>query len=403
MISPTGHPLQLGAGSWCWFGDPRAIHHEQRHERTYVGWLGVRGEVSVGCFDHHLETWRVTVVRDRLGVDDHGNPALALRPDGQLMVFYSAHYGRRMYYRVSDEPESIDMWQPEQRVPTNEFGPWGFTYPNPMSLPAERRLYVFWRGGARNPTFATLDLEGRWSRARTLIRVRRQRPYAKFTTNGRDEIHFAFTEAHPRNRKTSIFYASLCGGVLRGGGRREIADLAERPLAPSQADRVHDAREQGYGAWIHDIALDADGNPTLVYAVFPSRGDHRYVYARWTPSGWIVRDLVAAGGSICGDGSEPHYSGGISLRHGDPSVVVLSREVDGVHEIERWTTPDGGDSWHSEPITEASAEPNLRPIIARHSRGGHAELFWLRGSYPGYRRYQTVIATTPLIGRPPRS
>ena len=404
MSSPARPPIELDGGSWCWFADPRAIRYEHRHVRTYVGWVGLRGEVQVACYDHGRQGWAVTVVRDRLGVDDHGNPALAFSPDGRLMVFYSAHYGRRMYYRVSSAPESIDAWEPERRIPTNEFGPWGFTYPNPLSLSGEGRLYLFWRGGARNPTFAALDGEGSWSKARTLVRVRRHRPYAKFATNGVDEIHLAFTDAHPRNRATSIYYARYRDGTMLGASGREIGPVSELPLSPEQADIVHDGNQEGR-AWIHDVALDREGNPALVYAVFPAHDDHRYVYARWTPSGWVTRELVGAGGSISENGSEPHYSGGIALRHGDPSMLVLSREVDGIHEVERWTTADGGKTWLREPITERSEAPNLRPVIVRNPRPGATDMFWLRGRYHSYRRYHTAIVTTvgPTDGADPPS
>ena len=43
---------RLGSGAWSWFGDPRAVHHEGRHRRTYVGWISPHGEVQVMSYDH---------------------------------------------------------------------------------------------------------------------------------------------------------------------------------------------------------------------------------------------------------------------------------------------------------------------------------------------------------------
>jgi hypothetical protein len=43
--------------------------------------------------------------------------------------------------------------------------------------------------------------------------------------------------------------------------------------------------------------------------------------------------------------SEPNYSGGIALDHSDPSRLALSRSINGVFEIEFWSTNNGGQSW----------------------------------------------------------
>ena len=43
--------------------------------------------------------------------------------------------------------------------------------------------------------------------------------------------------------------------------------------------------------------------------------------------------------------TEPNYSGGIILDHSDPSRLVLSRSINGVFEIEIWTTPNDGLTW----------------------------------------------------------
>jgi hypothetical protein len=75
----------------------------------------------------------------------------------------------------------------------------------------------------------------------------------------------------------------------------------------------------------------------------------------------------------------------VILDHNDPAVVYLSRPVDGVFEIERWWTEDGGVSWHSRPITEGSANDNVRPFVIRNHGGSSPTLLWMENRY--YRHY----------------
>lgn len=88
---------------------------------------------------------------------------------------------------------------------------------------------------------------------------------------------------------------------------------------------------------------------------------------------------------------EPYYSGGIILDHSDPSVVYLSREVNGTFEIERWNTSDLGVTWLSESITANSACHQVRPYLTRGNHDEHAILFWMSGDYVHYTNYSTSI------------
>jgi PKD repeat protein len=386
----AAQPL-LGDGAWSWFGDPRAVTHDGR---TYVGWVDREGDVKVSSYDHATGERVTAVLQARLDQDDHANPSLHVRPDGRLVVFYSRHNGPAMHYRVSSQPEDVSAWEPPRTVPTNTPGIRGYTYPNPMRLADESATYLFWRGGNYNPTFSVQqDGETAWSAARNLIAVPGERPYAKYHSNGADTVHVAFTNAHPMEHgNVNLYYARVRGGTIERANGTAIGSLAA-PIAPSAADLVYDGAEQ---AWVHDVAADSAGRPVIVLASFPSAGDHRYRYARWTGSAWQVHEMVAAGGSIRGDGGSPYYSGGLTLDHEDPSRVYLSRRVGPTWEVETWTTPDGGASWTSQAVTSGSAVKNVRPVSPRGMApfGGDLGVVWMRGAYDSYVTYQTSIATT---------
>lgn len=389
--------MTLGDGAWSWFADPRAVHDPVRG-RTYVGWVNRDGDVKVAAYDHALFNRVTADLRPRLESDDHANPAIQVLPDGRLRVFYSAHGGARMYYRTSLAPGDVSAWEPEQTVPGNTSGSRGYTYPNPIRLAAERRTYLFWRGGNYNPTFATQD-DGSdtWTTPRNLVFVNGQRPYVKYDIGGEDTIHFAFTNAHPREAgDVNIYYAAYRGGAIVRADGTQVGTLAA-PITPQVADLVYDGTEN---AWIHDVAQDSEGHPVIVFARFPTPDDHRYMYARWTGTEWAVREITPAGGSISDDGREAQYSAGITLDHEDPSVVQLSRRVGAAYEVETWRTPDGGATWERRAVTAGSTVKNVRPVTPRGMTAFGADLsvVWMHGIYTSYLDYQTSITTILATG-----
>ena len=384
-----------GGGAWSWFGDPRAVYHAGAHRRSYIGWDAPDGSIQVASYDHDNGQQVVATLKANFQIDDHDTPSILVLPDARLMVFWSAHAGPAMYYRTSLNPEDVTAWGPEHTIPTNTPGTTGYTYPNPVQLTAEQgRIYLFWRGGNFNPTLSTSDNGGAtWSTAQTVISNPGQRPYVKYASNGRDTIAMAFTDGHPRNLQTSIYYAEYRAGALHRADGSTTASMTDLPITPAMAEKVYDAATGGAKAWVHDVALDADGRPVIVYATFPTDTDHRYHYARWNGTRWIDQELTRAGGSMNLDPAEPNYSGGITLDHEDPSTVYLSRQVNGVFEVEVWTTPDGGATWSARPLTAGSVRGNYRPISPRGERGEDLDVVWMHGGYPSYTAFQTGLRT----------
>jgi hypothetical protein len=386
------------SAAWCWFGDPRAVHHHGAHNRTYVSWVSGAGDVQVASYDHDTGVRVVTTLKARFQVDDHANPSLLVRPDGHLLAFWSAHAGQAMYYRRSALPEDVSSWGAEHTVGTNTAGKWGYTYPNPVQLSAEGdRIWLFWRGGNFNPTFSTSgDNASTWAPARTLIQVPGHRPYVKYASNGVDTIHLAFTEAHPRNLATSIYYARYQAGSFYRADGSLIEPVAALPFTPAQASRIYNAAaHNGVRAWVHDVAVDPAGRPVVVFATFPSNTDHRYHYARWTGTQWAVHEFARAGGSMSGTAGEPNYSGGITLDHEDPSVVYLARQQSGVFQVERWQTGDGGGTWTLRPVS-SGGRGNYRPISPRGKTDVDLDIVWMRGGYPSYTSYRTAVDVEAL-------
>jgi BNR repeat-containing family member/PKD domain/Concanavalin A-like lectin/glucanases superfamily len=394
--APAQRPL--GDGAWSWFADPRAIHYEGRRKQTYIAWVAADGDIKVAAFDHDSGIRTTAVLHSRLQADDHSNPALLIRPDGRIEVFYAMHDSDRMYYRVATNPEDITSWTREETISTNTYGRQGFTYPNPIGLSAEAKTYLFWRGGNYNPTFATRpDGQPGWSPARNLIIASGERPYVKYDTRNGDTIGFAFTNAHPAEASdVNIYYAYYRnGGIYRANGTR-IASLGTA-VTPEQADKVFDNQDK---VWVHDMAFDSQGRPVIVFAEFVSTTDHRYRYAKWTGSAWVTRNVTPAGGSISLNGQEPYYSAGITLDHENPNTVYLSRPVGGVFEVETWTTPNDGSTWSQTGVTSGSGVNNYRPISPRGliPFSGDMSVVWMRGLYQSYFVFKTSITAVSANG-----
>lgn len=380
-------------GAWNWFTEPRALRH---NTKTYVGWVDRSGSVVISSYDHISKTQQSFTLKDKLQKDDHNNPSLLVLPDNRLMAFYSAHSGQDLFFRTSRNPEDISAWEPEQRLGTNTPGERGFTYPNPILLSGENiTLYLFWRGGNWQPTFATSKDNGiTWSSAQTLISHPGHRPYIKYVSDGVDTIHFAYSEGHPRDFLNNVYYGYYKNGTFYYANGSVITDMNALPFKPEAGDKVYDVTTQGK-AWVWDIALDQEKHPVIVYATFANTQNHQYHYARWGGTQWINHPITTAGTYIDGPG-EPFYSGGVTLDHADPAVVYLSQEINGVHEIEKWTTPDHGASWSSTAITASSGKKNVRPVSVWGETDKKAlSVLWMHGDYISYTNYLTGLLAWP--------
>jgi hypothetical protein len=371
----------------------------------YAGWVDSDGSIVVTSLDLESGVQTEHTLHPNFNKDDHANPSLLVLPDGRIVVFYTSHgsdVSDGMYYRISLEPESITAWSERYEIGSNTEGPRGYTYPNPVRLDEEGgRIYLFWRGGNFKPSFSFTDDLTTWSRAQTLIQSEVSntvRPYVKIASNGRDQIDFAFTDGHPRNEPTnSIYFIRYRAGSFTRADGTTVGRMEELPLVHERADLVYDGEATGVRAWIWDVASEADGHPVIVYTRLPEEDDHRLHYARWAGEHWVDHEITSAGGWFPQTPQdviepEPHYSGGVVLDHEDPSVVYLSRPVDGVFEIERWQTADGGVTWESVPLTSGSAHDNVRPFVVRGHGQASPTVLWMENRhYRHYLDYETAI------------
>ena len=405
------YPSFSNDGAWCWFSDPRAVYFEGKFKRTYGGWIDSHGNVMVGFYDHESHVMENDTIHKDLEIDDHDAPSLLLERNGTIQVYYTRHAKNEgIYFTHSLEPENIHVWSDTKLLALNDtLSGLGFsktyTYTNIVRLKKESgRLFLFWRGLDFKPNVSFSDDNGQsWSIGKILILPERsykdRRPYMKVTSDGERCIHIAFTDGHPRNEATnSIYYLAYRNDQFQKASGELISLWDELPLDPTVCDIVYDATITGEKAWIWDIAQDKNGSPVLVYVRFKDDMNHIYYYAVYENGSWQNHELVNSGKWFphTPEGEterEPNYSGGVVLDHQDPSRVFLSRNKEGVFEIEKWETNNNGKDWLVTPVTENSANDNVRPFVVRHYPDSESPLvLWMNlKEYTHYTNYNSSI------------
>ncbi|HTY25400.1 MAG TPA: BNR-4 repeat-containing protein [Desulfomonilaceae bacterium] len=395
------YPIFSNDGAWCWFQDPRAVYVEGKNKRTYAGWMTHDGQLQIGAYDHQTGSIQSFTLKKDWDIDDHNTLSILVLPDRRLMVFYARHNQTGLFCRTSLKPENILEWGKELVVSDTP----AITYSHPAFLKAENRFYVFWRGPSWKPTFASSADAEHWTQSEILIEepgheAPNIRPYTKIVSDGISTIHFAFTDGHPDSEpRNSIYYLRYQTGTFYKADGSKVGNMGNLPVLPSKSDVVYNGKDTGVRAWVWDIALDAKGYPVIAYTRFPSTTDHRYHYARWNGKAWFDTEIVSGGKwfpqTRAGqEEREPYYSGGMALNHNNPSLVFLSRPINGVFEIERWQTPDEGKSWTSSSITRNSRLLNVRPIVPMGYTGAEDHVLWMHGQYVHYTDYRTDIRMT---------
>ncbi len=418
QVGPDGPLVFSDDGAWCWFQDERAVMHDGK---LIIGTVADgrhdprrRGNVEVVTHDVRKGTTTREVLHHRLQRDDHASPAFLVREDGRLLALYTKHGNDNAVRHRLGEPGGVCWGEERVFVPSE---PSRVTYSNPILLASENdgrgRLYNFFRGhdDSFKPSWMTSDDGGDTWRARGIWidfpAPRRHRPYVKYTSDGRDEIHFAFTEGHPRDHDNSVYHAFYRDGAFYRSDGAHAGAVRDGPMTPEMATRVFRGDADNV-AWTSDLHLDESGHPTLVYSVqrdsgglrpgHPDAGrDHRYRYARWDGQRWLDSE-VARGGSRLYPG-EDDYTGNICIDPDDVAVVYFSTNVDprtgaatagDRHEIWRGVTADRGRTWSLAPVTRESRVDNLRPIVPA-SDGRYGALLWLRGRYESYASWDLQV------------
>jgi hypothetical protein len=421
---------------WTWYGEPKAVYYEGIHKRTYVTWTMRSGTKQIGYYDHDTkDTVILNLPSMPYGGDDHNHPAVIMRPDGRLMVFCTGHDGTQVSEYISKNPEDITSWDGPIYPATNSW----FCYPNAMFLSSEGdsgRFYLFFRDSLQEPWFTTSDDWGKtWKNPRYhLFHVSTYpnsayKPYMKYASNDVDQIQMVIERQNREGNSAEkpIYFAKYKNGVFSAADGRQIATLAQLPLLDTQLDTIFYANRFGCSNTCYDVALDANNNAVIVMDMFKGTDVNIYWYMRWTGTSWYKRPLINSGAYR---GAQSGFAAGITLDHENPNNIWMCRQilspaatpfnimdtsynnyknnlsatkwttVDAVHELDKWTTDDGGVTWDSTAITRNSANKNFLPCVPRHHKAGaKVEVVWLNGVYTSMSPdgYNAMVRMYPFL------
>lgn len=390
-------------GAWCWFADPRALHHESEDgsiNKTYIGYIDTHGAIKAMQYDFKAKRQEEVLIRSCFQPDDHDNPTFLVLPDERVMVFYSRHTDEcRFYYRVSREPGDITTLGEEKIISTKD----PTTYPSPFILSDDpTHIYLCWRGINWHPTIAKLSLPDCEDEVKVewgpyqIVQSTGARPYAKYFSNGKDRIYLTYTTGHPDNEQPNFLYFNyidIHNMELEDIGGRRLTRIAD---APFNVDKTADYMARYPSTvvdapmerdWVWQLVADKQGRPRIALVrISPDKSSHDYYYARWTGSGWKKTFLCNAGGHFH---QTPHleecYSAGMAIDPDCVNEVYCSVPVEGKHgslyEIVKYTLDDEGSITQKEAITRDSGYNNVRPFMIPSSEGTPLRLAWMYGEY----------------------
>jgi hypothetical protein len=405
-------------GVWSWYSDPRFRCYQGTSRKMYGGFVRANGDIVACELDLDSRVYRETTLSAALEIDDHDNASMVVLSTGKLAFFYCKHPDTTMRVRITSNAESVASFAAEVAGPSNVST--NYVYSNPHRLTGEGtigRVYLFWRGGSDEPTFASSDDDcATWNAGVKLLSVggTGTRPYAKYVSDGTGKIHLFCSEGHPRDMAASTcdlfhgYYDAADGYWHKSDGTQTKTMATVRagtPLTFSDMTKVHDASVTTGGgngnAWPFSIELDASGHPAVAYSYYVANDDNRYRWARWDGSAWDVSaDIVTGVTSLYGTGAvgEPQYAGGICVDSRNTNRVYLSRIVSGKWEMSRWITANDGANWTEETtITSGSTNKNARPFVPANWMAGAPKLVWWYGTYTHYATYNTDVMVSPAI------
>ncbi|HUI93862.1 MAG TPA: BNR-4 repeat-containing protein [Chitinivibrionales bacterium] len=409
---------------WTWYGEPKAVYFEGTHRRTYMAWNKSTGDKQVGYYDHDTkETLSVIMPHMPYGGDDHDHPSIIMRPDGRLILFCTGHDGNEVTEYIMKNPEDLTSgWN----GPYYPGGNGGYCYPNAVFLKNEGtqgRFYIFYRDNTQYagetdnycPAFCTSDDWGvTWSAKKRLYLYvgSAYKPYLKYATDGLSEIYISieYQNREGDGKGRPDYFVKYSNGTFYADDNHVLATMATLPILNTQLDTVFYAYAYGAGfsGTACDIAIDANNNPVILYCSFLDTSVYEYWYVRWTGTSWYKRPLVNSGAYR---GAQSGFFAGLTFDHDDARNIYLCRQllkpsgtpfnlmdtsvanyktikasdwttVDAVHELERWTTNDGGITWDSLAITRGSANKNMLPCVPRnHKPNMKVDCMWLNGVY----------------------
>jgi len=348
--------------------------------KTHAAWLDTPPEgfrVRIRTRDHATGEWSATTTIGE-ATNNHGGPALTIDGEGYLHVLYFSHH-HPFRYRKSLRPNDASAW-----TEYSEFG-YNLTYPALVCAADGTLMMTARRSFDEKPwelEMWTKAPTGEWTRQQSILRSRYD-DYAQFAASlswGPDHktlhlgarIYEVTGEDVMKPITTSGYLASDDGGAT---WRKANGEAVELPATSETFDafaqgRASDDRVLHIGS----LAVNADGEPHLVYGAKVGRSAQAYLVTPTAEGGWKhvhlnpflpaefrEWDLFMYGGvSFGADGQLLIVGTLMEMREGSHEWGEITTE------IVRFRSADGGQTFTADVLDVPNPDsPRWMPNIER--------------------------------------
>lgn len=378
--SEYGDKYSGGLGTYTANHVPMAIYSKEANKTFFVYGGSKKGKRYLlnmaSYYDHGRGVVpRPTIVHDKGGVDDpHDNPSLSIDPQGHLWVFVSGRAKARpgFVYR-SAQPYSIDRFELMRQGE--------FTYPQPRWVEGNGFLHLFTKYTKGRELYWSTSPDGKnWSLDQRFAGMGGHYQ----TSHQRGNRVFTAFNRHPGgvvDKRTDLFFLQTddSGRTWRNAAGEPVPVPLTEPKNPAL---VRDYSAEQRLVYIHDIDLDREGHPVILYVTSadfkpgPSGEPRWWTVARWTGGEWRFADVAPA---------NHNYSTG-SLYLSDDAWRIIGpiergpQPIGGGGEVAIWVSRDKGESWGKERDVTRGSDMNHNYV--RRPVNAHPDFyaFWADGN-----------------------
>ncbi len=378
--SQHGDKYSGGLGTYTANHVPMAIYAKEVNKTFFVYGGAKEGKrhllAMASYFDHGRRVVpRPTIVHDKQTVDDpHDNPSLSIDKDGFIWVFVSGRAKARpgFIYRGT-KPYSVDDFT---MVSQREI-----TYPQPRWIEGKGFLHLFTKYTKGRELYWSTSPDGRvWSPDRKFAGMGGH--YQTSHQRG-NRIITAFN-MHPGgnvDKRTNLYF--LQTDDMGETWRNVQGDAVAVPLAATANPAlVRDYMAEKRLVYIHDLDLDSDGRPVILYITSadfkpgPSGDPRWWTIAHWTGKAWEYAEVTRA--------NHNYSTGSLYIEDGQWRIIGPTQPgpqpIGGGGELAIWSSQDRGKTWAKErDITRGSA---MNHNYVRRPMNAHPDFyaFWADGN-----------------------
>lgn len=379
-------------GAYTWWTNMQAFRFVGEKDQTYLSYVDEEGNRCLASYNHETKEYNYGVLA-QYEKDDHDSAGVQVLPDGRLLCVYVRHNKDKVIrWRITKNPEDITSFGEEYSISCKNF----ITYAQLHRI-SDTEYRIVYRYAMRRWSTRIYNCEtNEWSKEHTWL-TEKEKQYYLWTQEDRQEGKFnIFMTGHPKNGPDqNIRYGYFdAEGNIYTTGDKYVGDMDEELsitiVNPRHFDIVYEAQE-GEHTRLYDVSYMGEKVGVLYGVTKDGEMDSSYYYAYYDEDAkkW-VNNFICNSGDFLVEGNM--YYGGMSFDKKNMQTVYVTRMVDNISRLEKWTTTDYGATWNTIIIDQAESEAVdiLRPLIPYNAHDD-IDVIYMKGNYPSYTGYDTDI------------